>query len=291
MSKHNLNIHQYSFKELLELFDLSNTISVDDLKRAKKKVLMTHPDKSKLPSEYFLFYKKAFEIIYSFYENKVKESVELPKEKIDYEALDSSNSKEIKQQMDNVMKNMDERDFQKKFNTLFEKNIIKKESIDNSWFKNELPQFDMNNTTKDNMGAQFNQLKQQNKIVKHNDIRTLNGGGTNLYDEELDNYIDCDPFSKLKFDDLRRVHKDETIMSVSENDINNIKTYNSVESLKFDRGQKLTPIDKQKAENIIENNYKLKEQDIQQKQYQANLNTIKYEEKNKSVLANFLRLT
>ena len=291
MSKHNLNIHQYSFKELLELFDLSDTISVDDLKRAKKKVLMTHPDKSKLPSEYFLFYKKAFEIIYSFYENKVKESVEVPKEKIDYEALDSSNSKEIKQQMDNVMKNMDERDFQKKFNTLFEKNIIKKESIDNSWFKNESPQFDMNNTTKDNMGAQFNQLKQQNKIVKHNDIRTLNGRGTNLYDEELDNYIDCDPFSKLKFDDLRRVHKDETIMSVSENDINNMKTYNSVESLKFDRGQTLTPIDKQKAENMIQNNYKLKEQDIQQKQYQANLNTIKYEEKNKSVLANFLRLT
>ena len=72
MSTHNLNIHQYSFKELLELFDLSNTISVEDLKRAKKKVLMTHPDKSRLPSEYFLFYKKAFEIIYSFYENKVK---------------------------------------------------------------------------------------------------------------------------------------------------------------------------------------------------------------------------
>ena len=90
---------------------------------------------------------------------------------------------------------------------------------------------------------------------------------------------------------MRRVHKDETIMSVSENDINNMKTYNSVESLKFDRGQTLTPIDKQKAENMIQNNYKLKEQDIQQKQYQANLNTIKYEEKNKSVLANFLRLT
>ena len=58
MSTHNLNIHQYSFKELLELFDLSNTISVEDLKRAKK-VLMTHPDKSRLLSEYFLFYKKA----------------------------------------------------------------------------------------------------------------------------------------------------------------------------------------------------------------------------------------
>ena len=35
-----------------------------------------------------------------------------------------------------------------------------------------------------------------------------------IYMMKNDNYIDYDPFSKLKFDDLRRVHKDETIMSV-----------------------------------------------------------------------------
>ena len=56
---HNLNIHMYTLDDLLGLFDLTTRISLEDLKRAKKKVLMLHPDKSKLSSEYFLFYKKA----------------------------------------------------------------------------------------------------------------------------------------------------------------------------------------------------------------------------------------
>ena len=57
---HNLDIAMYSFKELLDLFNLSYNISIDELKQAKKRVLMTHPDKSKLGPEYFLFYKKAY---------------------------------------------------------------------------------------------------------------------------------------------------------------------------------------------------------------------------------------
>ena len=66
---YNLDIHMYSFEELLGLFDLSYTISLEDMKRAKRKVLMTHPDKSKLDAKYFLFYKKAFDIVVKFYEN------------------------------------------------------------------------------------------------------------------------------------------------------------------------------------------------------------------------------
>ena len=54
---HNLKIENYSFEELLGLFDLTYNIDIEELKKAKKKVLMIHPDKSKLPSEYFLFYK------------------------------------------------------------------------------------------------------------------------------------------------------------------------------------------------------------------------------------------
>ena len=45
---HNLDIHMYSLNEILDLFGLTYDISIEDLKRAKKKVLMSHPDKSKL---------------------------------------------------------------------------------------------------------------------------------------------------------------------------------------------------------------------------------------------------
>ena len=44
LQEHNLNIHMYSLEELLGLFDLTYNITLNDLKRAKKIVLMTHPD-------------------------------------------------------------------------------------------------------------------------------------------------------------------------------------------------------------------------------------------------------
>jgi hypothetical protein len=58
---HNLDIHTYSLEETLGLFDLNHQLSVEDMKRAKKKVLMLHPDKSRMDAKYFLFYKKAYE--------------------------------------------------------------------------------------------------------------------------------------------------------------------------------------------------------------------------------------
>ena len=64
---HNLNINMYSFRELLELFQLSSKITIEDLKRAKMMVLRMHPDKSRLPPDYFLFYKKAFDLVVNYY--------------------------------------------------------------------------------------------------------------------------------------------------------------------------------------------------------------------------------
>jgi hypothetical protein len=64
----------YSLDEVLGLFELNYQISLEDLKRAKKKVLMLHPDKSKLSAEYFLFYKKAFEIVVKFYDNQNRQN-------------------------------------------------------------------------------------------------------------------------------------------------------------------------------------------------------------------------
>ena len=55
MEGHNLDINMYSFKEILELFDLDYNMNLEDLKRAKKKLVQIHPDKSNLPNEYFIF--------------------------------------------------------------------------------------------------------------------------------------------------------------------------------------------------------------------------------------------
>ena len=54
---HNLDINTYNLDEILGLFDLPYQLTQDNMKRAKKKVLMLHPDKSRLDAKYFLFYK------------------------------------------------------------------------------------------------------------------------------------------------------------------------------------------------------------------------------------------
>ena len=53
-----LNIENYSLNEILQLFQLDYNFGENELKQAKRIVLKTHPDKSKLPKEYFLFYIK-----------------------------------------------------------------------------------------------------------------------------------------------------------------------------------------------------------------------------------------
>ena len=78
MKGHNLDIAMYSLQELLHLFNIHTyEISREQILAAKKKVLMTHPDKSKLPSEYFIFYKKAFEVVLNFYNENNKQNDEV----------------------------------------------------------------------------------------------------------------------------------------------------------------------------------------------------------------------
>jgi hypothetical protein len=65
---HNLDIRQYSLDEIYALFGVKReTLSIGDLKKAKQRVLMTHPDKSGMPSDYFIFYKKALEVLATDY--------------------------------------------------------------------------------------------------------------------------------------------------------------------------------------------------------------------------------
>ena len=288
---HNLDISMYSFKEVLELFDLNDNFNMEDLKKAKKKVLMIHPDKSNLPSEYFLFYKKAYEIIYHFFEENIKQSKAVPTEKMEYSAMNTS--EEMKSQINKSISSMKNGEFNKKFNEIFDKNMSTPIENKNEWFQKNEALYEESVSSRGNIGEAMNRIREQNSgLVRYNGIQTLNRGGTNLYDDDTNSYITCDPFSKLKFDDLRKVHKDETIFSVNENDINNMKTYSTMENLKQDRErQTLTPMEKMEAEKMMNFRRKEKEEWIRNKQYESSLKSMENQEKSKSILSNFLRLT
>jgi len=295
---HNLNIHMYNFQELLDLFNLQHNFSLDELKQAKKVVIRTHPDKSKLSGDYFLFYKKAFEIIVKYYENNHKQNAVVPDKKINYESNNSHFDEETDKQVSKMINNMDAKDFNQKFNTIFDKEMVS--TIDtekNKWFQEEDPQYKTNEKVNaNNIGDVFNKMKsQQQGIVKYKGVQNLfinSNSGTQLYDEEdSDEYITTDPFGKLKFEDLRKVHKDQTIFAVSENDIHKVKQYNSVEQYNRERGrQVLTPLKKQEAERQLQTQELDQQKKISQKEYQSKLQTMNYTEKNKNVLSTFLRI-
>ena len=67
MESLDLNIDNYNLPDILALFNLPTLFNETDLKRAKLAVLKTHPDKSQLPKEYFLFFTKAYRIIHQIY--------------------------------------------------------------------------------------------------------------------------------------------------------------------------------------------------------------------------------
>ena len=296
MEGHNLNIHMYSLREVLDLFHLSTTITEEDLKRAKKQVLMTHPDKSKLSADYFLFFKKAFEVVVRLYEQQQKEHQEVKHK--DYEA-DSlyQTDKSITKQVSKNLQDMSKSQFGKQFNTLFEENMVKKvDDSKNDWFKSDEPTYEVQkNVNQNSMGEALQSVRtNQNAMTRYNGIQVLHSktAADSLYDDEDgDVYAECDPFSKLKFDDLRKVHKDQTIFSVSEKDYDNVPKYNSMDHYVRARdSQPMDPLEKQQAEQLLAKQSNQYRERILQKEYESLLETKKYEEKNKTVLSKFLRI-
>ncbi len=295
---HNLDISMYSLKDILELFDLDYEISMDDMKRAKKKVLMTHPDKSKLDAKYFLFYKKAFDIVVKFYENQNRQNREVDSKSTAYVAndhnhLDSQSTSNIEKKI----KEIDSRDFHNKFNRIFEENMINAvDSTKNDWFTNEDNHLSIQeNVTSGNMGRVLDNVRNnQESIVKYSGVKTLNAHSStsnDYYDEDDSSYVESDPFSKLKFDDLRKVHKDQTIFNVSENDYSKVKKYSSVDHFMRERSSQSTePLEKQKAELLLRQQDKQYREKMMHKEYQSTLRTNEYADKNKSILSRFLQI-
>ena len=172
------------------------------------------------------------------------------------------------------------------------------DSEKNSWFTNEdiddkydTPQ----NINANNMSQAFRNFKQNNQaIIVHQDVTELHhNSGNSLYDDDDDSqYYASDVFGKLKFDDLRKVHKDQTIFDVCDSDYSKMKTYSSVEQMSNDRNrQNVGPMDKNDAQRLLNQRESQHVEKMIQKQHNSNLKAMEYSEKNKQVMGSlFMRI-
>ena len=308
---HNLNIQNYTLTELLGLFNLGRSISLEDLKRAKKQVLMLHPDKSRLAPDYFLFYKKAFDVVVQFYENQHRQNQVVSAETTEYStavkgavgggAVDL-HAKRTAEQIGKAVEKMGADGFRDTFNDLFEKNMATRpDPARNQWFKEEAGAFDaMDGVNAKNMGRAFETIKQKTSgLVQYRGVQEMVSGGgvgsANFYDDggedDASVYVTSDPFSKLKYDDLRKVHKDQTVFAVSEADFAKVPQYGSVDQFVRARGSvSLDPMDKARATEMMDAQERAKEEQMMQRQFASNLRTMQYAEKNRTVMASFLQI-
>jgi len=307
---HVLTIEEYSQEDIFLLFDLPSTmreIRMEHVKLAKQKVVQSHPDKSRLHPDYFRFYKKAFERLVEIYENQTKTEQKVPTvsckdDEIQYHPLDS-----IVSSVGNT--SLSSKEFQSVFNRLFDENMAERQDPKkNEWFRSEDPDptyvvsTPVKNTA--NINTEMERIKTQEKqraLAVYRGVIPLssNGssGGANNYlgetEEERGEYISSDPFSKLKYEDLRKVHKDQTVFMVSETDLDHVPKYGSVDAYKTERVQNQNqwrPVDKVEGDRILSEQERIRNEIMLRKAEAARRQETEYAEKNRKVMSAFLQL-
>ena len=233
MEEIDLDINNYELKDILNLFHIPIHFEEKDLKKAKGIVLRIHPDKSRLPSEYFLFYSKAYKMLYSVWEFRQTTTKNTEYEKDEY------SEKDKKRVLHDFLK---ERDFNVWFNEEFEKNKIKTEADEGygEWFES---------TTDENTMDDFEAKKKKQRmqdIIKYKEVEEITASasikGENLggIGNDIGSYS-SDLFSKLPYQDLKKAHT-ETVIGVTDEDYDTMQKFNTVEEYKtFRNSQNMQP--------------------------------------------------
>lgn len=232
-----LNIHNYDLNDLINLFRVPFHFKEEHLKEAKKIVLKTHPDKSGLDKEYFLFFSQAYKYLLKIHQ--LRQSSTTTNTEYDKDELWS---KEHSVLIDGKIKTMSQEDYADWFNSTFEKMRLKDESEETGygdWLKSDDDLVSETVTTTNQMNEYIqNKKKELRALVVHNDFQdmnTSNGGQFDLVREIPGNY-GSSMFDKLQFEDVRKAHC-ESVIPVTEEDFHNRKKYTNIDELNRERTQ------------------------------------------------------
>jgi len=242
-SSFNLNLDEYNLEDIMNLFGLDHGFTESDLRNAKKVIMKVHPDKSRLDEKFFIFFSKAYNILCYIFRFREKHGndgcVQYDKNSYSDEAEEAKFAKFIKS-----------KNFNKKFNELFEANKVTTEFEEGGygdWYKNQDEGEEKHETITSisQMGDAFHKERLRTKaLVEYKGVQELNsiGLGTDLAMSRPENYS-SDLFSKLPYEDLRKAHE-ETVVPVLQSDVQ--RSYSSFEQLQFQRDanrQSFVPLD------------------------------------------------
>jgi len=261
MEEIDLDLNNYNLNDILNLFSLKHNFTIEDIKSAKKKVLLLHPDKSNLKIEYYYFFLKAYRILLSIYEFKNK-NINKNNNNIEYLADKNHDNNKI---LDDITKDInDSKNFNNWFNKLFEENRLKNDFNDTGygdWLKSNdnINNIECKNLSEINKHIEDRKKKlRNNTLTKHKDITDSN---INQYSDIINSVPESygsNMFSKLQYEDLRIAHE-ESVVPVTHEDFKS--NYNNIDDLKNVREHMVNPLSKDKANEIL-NQEKNKDQEL-----------------------------
>ena len=289
-----LNIDNYSLNDLLELFKIPFDFEEEDLKRVKKTVLMTHPDKSNLDKEVFLFFCKAYKLIYSVYNFRNRSEQDTCVDRV-YTTREIDNEKD-----ENIGKTLRDfskkKDFNKFFNEMFEKNYMNAESTSGgygSWLKEENEVIEA--TSIDDMNEQIEKRKKDLRaLVVVEDLEEVGYGGGSSHSNltgRRPTYYESNMFGNLQYEDVQRAYT-ESVVPVTHEDYQNKKKFGSIEEMqrfrKEDYEKNFTP---QEHSSRLKENRKREEMLTAERAYSLAKEHEQSKKANKGFISGLLRIT
>lgn len=252
-----LDITNYDYDDILKLFKLSNQFTIEDLKKAKKQVLSSHPDKSGLDKSYFLFFSSAYKILFNIYNFREKHSstTNLNNYNENYNAhKDEFNALLIQK----VTSNKSSAQFNTWFNEQFESFKITND-YDANGYGDWLTSKDENNNEENAKCKDMNSLhkiieekkqiaRTQNLVIKKDVCEFNNTNYCDLTNSKPEDYS-SGLFSKFQYEDLKKAHN-ESLIPVTNEDITN--NYSSLEDIRTKRAsQVLSPLKYDEAKSYL----------------------------------------
>ena len=242
-----LDIQNYNLEEILELFKVPYNFGEEELKNSYKMYLMTHPDKSGLDKNVFLFFGKAYNILKKIYNFRNKKIINSKT----YETIDIG---ENDAKLLNKLNGKSVKDFNNWFNEMFEKVRIKDDDEKNGygeWYK-DYKDKDIEKVTMSQFQNEFNKKREENgQIVLRNEVLEMeNSNGYDL-DRGAPSEYSSNIFSNLSYEDLKKAHT-ETIVPVSDNELKMREKFNNVEQFKRHRSDQNTkPLSIQQSKEYL----------------------------------------
>lgn len=251
-----LNIENYSREELYKLFGFKSSaiLTEENMKEAKKIVLKTHPDKSRLDNKYFIFFGKAYNKLKEIYEFQNKTNSKKNVDKIEY--YDDENINVLDKMFDMKKDLKESGNFNKWFNEQFEKHRLEDpvEKGYGNWLKSDEDIiFTPQNMNKDSMAREMDKRKKEIQSLTPytgvgNSFGSSSFGGSSLM-EYNNNFTSGSLFNSggVGFTDLRQAYV-ESVIPVTEDDFNKIQKFRNVDEYKRYRDNvDATPLSKEEA--------------------------------------------